>query len=132
MDLTNLPWLGIAAGTVASLVLGFLWYGPLFGKKWQAEVGISDEEIQKSNMFKTLGLSLILTFITGVCLAYLIPEDSDWVHSAGLGVFIGVGFVATSIGTNYLYQRRSLRLWFIDTFYRILSLGAMGALIALL
>ena len=39
-------WLGVILGTVLSMVLGFLWYGPLFGKTWLALIGKTEEEIE--------------------------------------------------------------------------------------
>lgn len=31
-------------GGIAAFLLGILWYTVLFGKQWQAETGISDDE----------------------------------------------------------------------------------------
>ncbi len=42
-------------GGIAAFTLGFLWYSALFGKVWQAETGITDEEAQK-NLALTHGL----------------------------------------------------------------------------
>ncbi len=35
-------------GGAAAFLLGFLWYSALFGKVWQAETGVTDEQAQKS------------------------------------------------------------------------------------
>ena len=35
---------------VASFVLGGIWYGPAFGKRWQALVGLSDEDMANSGV----------------------------------------------------------------------------------
>ena len=35
----NVNWLAIVAGMVANMVVGALWYGPLFGKRWMKELG---------------------------------------------------------------------------------------------
>jgi hypothetical protein len=37
--------LAAIVATIAHQVLGFLWYGPLFGKLWLREVGKTREEI---------------------------------------------------------------------------------------
>lgn len=34
--LTNVNWSAVIAGTIVSYGLGFLWFGPLFGKPWAA------------------------------------------------------------------------------------------------
>ena len=41
--------LEILIGAAAAFMLGFLWYTALFGKAWQAETGISDEDAQKDS-----------------------------------------------------------------------------------
>ena len=37
-------------GGIGAFMLGFLWYTALFGKAWQVETGITDEEAQKDMM----------------------------------------------------------------------------------
>lgn len=44
MDFSSFSWLAVLAAVVANMVLGFLWYGPLFGKSWRAAVGKTEED----------------------------------------------------------------------------------------
>ncbi len=39
-------YLAIITGTVLSMILGFVWYGPLFGKKWKELAGANDKELK--------------------------------------------------------------------------------------
>ena len=39
LELTPFDILPILASGVASLLIGFVWYGPLFGKPWAAYTG---------------------------------------------------------------------------------------------
>ncbi|MBK8226740.1 MAG: DUF1761 domain-containing protein [Flavobacteriales bacterium] len=96
-----------------------MWYRFLFGKHWMKELGFSEEELKKgANMGMIFGSTLALTFVMGLGLAMLWhtedPAKLTW--SVGLmhGLFIGVCFVATSTGINFLYQRKSLAPWAID------------------
>jgi hypothetical protein len=54
---------------VASYGLGALWYGPLFGKVWQREVGLSEDDLKGVNMAKIFGTTLGLTFIMALGIA---------------------------------------------------------------
>jgi hypothetical protein len=45
------------------------------------------------------------------------------------GLYIGIFFVAMSMGINYLYQRKSIKLWLIDAGYQIAFLGIQGMII---
>lgn len=44
-------------GAVAAFALGAAWYTVIFGKAWQAETGITDEEAQQ-NLARTHGIGL--------------------------------------------------------------------------
>ena len=37
--LGNLDWLAVLVGAIVFMVLGALWFGPLFGKQWSAGTG---------------------------------------------------------------------------------------------
>jgi hypothetical protein len=41
----------------------------------------------------------------------------------------GVMFAAASMGINYLYQRRSLKLYLIDALYQVLGLALAGGVL---
>ena len=45
MDFTQINWLASAVAAFIAFVLGGLWYGPVFGKQWQALAGVTDEMI---------------------------------------------------------------------------------------
>ena len=51
--------LAVIVAGIASFILGGLWYSPmLFGKAWQREAGLSDEQLARGNMAM---ISLTLT-----------------------------------------------------------------------
>lgn len=134
MDFSNINFLAVAVAGVASFVLGALWYSPiLFGKTWQKELGYSDEYLQSGNMGLTFGTSFVLMLIMSFGMAIILPKiaGDTLSFSSGLtnGILIGLLFVGTSIGINYLYQCKSFKLWAIDAVYQILFLGIIGAIL---
>lgn len=48
----SLPWISIGIITIASMALGAIWHGPLFGKIWMkihhGDKKFSDEEMKKA------------------------------------------------------------------------------------
>jgi len=46
------------------------------------------------------------------------------------GFLAGFGWVATFVGTHYLFERRSLTLFLINAGYSIVALTVMGTIIA--
>jgi hypothetical protein len=126
-------WAVIVA-TVAFWALGALWYSPLlFGKKWQKELGFTDEYLKKGNMAVVFGLSFVLMFIMviGMNLTLMVhkPEEVTWMNGLRLGIFIGFVFAMATMGINYLYQRRSFVLWLIDGLYIVIGLGIAGIIL---
>lgn len=127
----EIHFIPVLVATVASFAIGFLWYGPLFGKTWQRHVGLSDAEIKNANMGVIFGSAFILTLVMAILIDSLVPaENTDWLEGLSLGLVLGVGLVAASFGVNYLFSRRSLPLFFIDAGYHVVILGMIGAVIA--
>ncbi|MGI9541814.1 MAG: DUF1761 domain-containing protein [Cyclobacteriaceae bacterium] len=133
MDFSNINYLATGVAALASFALGALWYSPvLFGKAWQKELGFTDEYLKEGNMGKTFGSSFVLMAVMAFGMAMLVQghgEDIGWAQGLHHGLYVGIGFVATSMGINYLYQRRSLKLWAIDSGYQILFLCIMGMIL---
>lgn len=126
--------LAVLGSVIAALAIGFVWYGPLFGKRWQAESGLSDEALQSANMAKIFGGFALATafgaFILGHVLATYGGPGSSISTMIGFGV--GLGFVASSIVGNYLFARKSGTLMLIDGSYWTLTYTAMGLIFGLL
>ncbi len=130
----NLNLLSILLAGLAAWGLGALWYSPLlFGKAWQKELGMSQEDLEGANMAVIFGSSfvLMLVMMVGMVPALLMGHDDISVgHGAFHGALFGLFFAAASMGINYLYQRKSLKLWFIDASYQVALLAIGGAVIA--
>lgn len=69
-SLGDLDWLAVLAGTVAVFALGWLWYGPLFGKTWARENGVSADG---SFAPKEVILGFVQFLVLNIGIAYFIP-----------------------------------------------------------
>ncbi|WP_235297760.1 DUF1761 domain-containing protein [Portibacter marinus] len=131
----EINYLAVIAGGIAAWAIGSLWYSPiLFGKAWQKEVGMTDEDIQGSNMALIFGTSLVLMIIMAFGIAPIVAshgEDMPWHHGMFHGLMVGIFFIATSIGINYLYQRKSIKLFLIDAVYQVLIVVVAGLILGL-
>ncbi len=136
MDMSAINWLAVIAAVVVGFPIGFLWYGPLFGKQWMACVGLTEEKIQQdSNMAKVFGVSLVFHFIMALFLAiffYGDPASAD-VITASLGAFYGFltgfGWVAMAIGVNAQFEQRSFQYTAIVGGYWIVVFTLMGLIL---
>lgn len=130
MDISGFNWGEVLIAALSTFVLGYLWYDPLFGKKWQGLNGLSDEVLQKGNMPLIFGLAFVLAFVIAMMLSLMIEVammlNSSAIMGAIFGGFLALIFVATTLGINYLYSRRPLKLYFIDAGYMVVAFMVMG------
>lgn len=123
-------WLSVIVATLAAFAIGGLWYSPvLFGKAWLVEIKLSNDEIRQSNMPMIFGVSFILNFISAVVLDMFITPQGSAAYGLVAGLLISVAWITTSLGTNYLFARKSLKLFLIDSFYFIVYFSVMGVIL---
>ena len=93
--------------------------------------GISDEQIRGSSQAKTFGGAFMLTLIAAFGMAMMLQLHPAPGLSTGLGTgtVIGLAFVATSLGINYLFALKSMRLYLVDAGYLVLMFAVMGVII---
>jgi hypothetical protein len=125
-------WLALLVVTVVKFVLGFVWFGLIFGKQWQALSGVS-EAAMKAGMVKAIVTDLVTTFILAFVLVHAIhyAGAASLGTGAAVGFFNWLGFVGTLTLASTVYEQRPLKLWVIGNAYQLLSLVIMGAVLAI-
>ncbi|AQA17187.1 hypothetical protein BST95_02100 [Halioglobus japonicus] len=130
MDFSSVDWIAVVVAAVSAFVVGGIWYGPVFGKRWQALEGLSDEDIQNSgHPAVIMGSAFVFTLVQAAALAAVMPADGGVVGGVASGAFIGVFFVASAFGINYLFSRNPRGLWGIGAGYNVAQLALMGAIL---
>ena len=125
----NINWLSVLFATISAFLIGGIWYGPVFGKAWMTEFGFAVEDLKKRNMSKVFGLSVALSFIAALNLALFIGAEASLVFGSMAGFFAGFGWVSTMLGILYLFEMNSLKAYFINAGYCIVTLTVMGAIL---
>jgi Protein of unknown function (DUF1761) len=125
-------YLAVIAAAVATFVLGGLWYSPaLFGKVWQREAGVTEEKMKSANMALIFGLTFVLALIAAWVFALFLGPRPPMALGLGAGFSAGLCWVAASLGINYLFERKSLKLWLINGGYHTLQFTIIGLILAL-
>ena len=124
-------YLAVVASVIAFMVLGFLWYGPLFGQLWMKQIGIKKEDINPSDATKGMVVSLVMGFVGALTIAVFarLAGISGAVPGLLLGLSLSVGLVATTLASNYMYESRSFGLFVINASYRVLCFTVAGLII---
>jgi hypothetical protein len=129
----SVPWLAVIAATVVGFALGAVWYGPLFGKAWMREVGVTQEALKKDfNPGKVYGLAFVYGLIAAYALAAFLGPHPGAGFAAGTGAMAGLAWVGTAFATNYLFERKSTRLLYINAGYHAVHLAVLGLVLGLL
>lgn len=128
----DINWLAVIVAAVATFVLGGVWYGPLFERVWRAADGKAEPQAgRQKHPALVYGLSFALMLIAAVALAVAIGPDPSVAKSVGFGLVVGIGWVATSFGVNYLFAGRRLALFAVDAGYNVVLFALMGVIIGL-
>ena len=121
----------VLVAALSTFLIGGLWYSrALFGNLWMRENGFTDESLKGSNMTKIFGLAFLLALIAAVNLAMFLGPEKRPEMGALWGFAAGFGWVATFLGTIYLFERKSFTLFLINAGYSIVSLTVMGVILA--
>jgi hypothetical protein len=130
MIIPQINYLAVFVAALSSFVIGYLWYAPFtFGTIWMKEVGLTNEKIRQTNMFKTFGLTFLLSLVICFNLAAFLGNDAGLKWGLMAGGLAGIGWVAASLGIQYLFERKSLRLFLINGGYNAVTFIVAGGII---
>lgn len=136
-----LNYWAILGAAVSSMILGFLWYGPLFGKSWANMMGFKMDtpeavkEMQKKAM-PGYAASFVGALIMSYVLAHSLVFASSYLQvegvAAGLmaGFWSWLGFVAPVTVGIVFWESKPWKLWFINAGYWLALLLSMGTILA--
>ncbi len=97
----EINYLAILACGVAAMVLGFIWFGPLFGKQWMKLMNLgaqTPEEIKKAQ--KGMIPAYVLTFVLALFQAWVLSYYiKGWTDASGLtnALWIWAAFVIPTV-----------------------------------
>ena len=135
----DVNWLAVLVSGIVSMILGFLWYGPIFGKQWIGLMGWTDEQMQAAKakgMTKSYVIMFVSALLTPWVLSYIIAYSSNFTGMTGVSVGLSSGFwawlgfiVPVSLGP-VLWEGKSWKLWFLNVGYYLVLFLIIGAILA--
>ena len=127
-------WAVLVAG-INSIVIGSVWYGPLFGKKFMEVMGFNSmSPEQQAKMKKGMAVTYLWQFIGSLVmfyvLAWLIGALNQMTISGGLTVafWVWIGFVVPLKLGDALWGGKMVLFW-IGIGNMLVTLLAAGAII---
>jgi hypothetical protein len=126
----QINWVAVLVATAANGVIGFLWYGPIFGNYWAKAVGKPRAELMSgatTAIFVSIVMALIMA--AGFALLLTVATDKSITTGAVWGLVLGVGFVTTTKFISAGYENLSMTLAGLFAAYEIVALVVMGAIL---
>lgn len=132
----------VLVAAIANMALGFMWYGPLFGKQWTGMMGWTKEQmdIGAAKMQKEGWKTYLPAFIASVAMAwvlgYVIIFASNYFLITGMsmglmmGFWMWVGFVVPVTLSTVLWEGKSWSLWLLNSGYYLCALVMMGVILS--
>jgi len=114
---------------VMSLVIGGLWWSPLlFAKVWQAENGLSDEQVASANPIKNFGLTFLIAYLMSYNLAFfLAAPGTTWQW----GIALAAIWVVGTFTIIALFEQRSFRYIAINCGYATVYFAVIGFILGI-
>lgn len=131
-------YIAVIVAAIANMVVGFLWFGPIFGKQWVKMMGWTPEEMkeaQKKGMTKSYVIAIIGSLLTAWVIAELTVILGSYLYLTGIMAgfkagFIGwIGFVVPVGLSTVAWEGKSWKLWLLNVGYYLVALLVMGAII---
>ena len=114
MKTIDVNYLAIASGAVLSMLLGAIWYGPMFGKKWMEIVGVNPDDIEaRKKMQKSAGplyaVQFLLTLFQVLVLAHLIA-DTEIAGGLERALWIWAAFIIPTMAGAVMWTNETRKL----------------------
>lgn len=135
--LVPINYLAILACGIGTMVVGYFWYGPIFGKQWSQLSGMTPQKTAaaKKEMPKTYTLmfisSLVMAYVLAHFIWYAAPGSLTLLIAVKTAVWAWLGFIATYALTKFLFspEKKSFNLYFLDLGYYLVVLVLMGIIL---
>jgi hypothetical protein len=119
MQVTGLNIYAVVLAAVVGFMFGWLWYGVLFPKQWQAATGKSEADAKAEG---ASAMPLVIAFVAQVIMAWVLagiighlgPAQITLANALSAAALVWLGFIATTLAVNHTFQGADRMLTLID------------------
>lgn len=130
----------IVVTAVVTFIIGFLWYGPVFGKIWLQLKEIPQTKVDAMRakgmgpMVPRMFGALVINLITVLVMQFMLTSFAivTIVPAALLAGLLWLGFIATTLFSAVLWEERKLALYTFDAVYYLVNLKMIAVLLVVL
>ena len=123
---TSISWMGVISATVASFILGFVWFHPnVFGMTWAKSAQV---ELKPSSL--AMVGTLLSTIILAIGFAFIL-RLTGWAGAmpgVGLGLLSVIIFIAPALIGQWFFMNR-LPLFAVNIGFNVVNMIVIGLII---
>lgn len=134
----EINYLAVLVAVIANIILGWLWYGPFFGRTWAGIIGMDvNQKPARSEMTKSMVFMIISSFLMAWVLDHALIFGNKYLGTSGVGAglmgafFNWLGFIVPVTLGPVLWEKKPWKLWFINAGYYLVALCIMGIILSL-
>ena len=139
--LITINYIAVALCVVLAMPLGFLWFGPLFGKQWAKCMGMASLKQPDTNMTKSLVIYAIGSFLITLVLAHSIEvwhpstwhagvDEAPWVYGVNAAFWTWLGFFLPIQLGRVAWEQKGWGLVAINASFDLTRLMIFGLILA--
>ncbi len=130
----SINYWAVLVATIASMVIGSLWYGPVFGKAWMKLMKFSPKDIKKMRLSPAQAMSM--GFVATLVMSFVLAHFVDYVGATTIGTaaqlafWLWLGFSAPLLLGSFLWENKPFKLWVLNAAHRLVEMIVMAAILA--
>lgn len=128
-------YLAVFVSAIVSMIIGSIWYGPLFGKQWMSLMGFTQKDIEKAKK-KGMGKLYFAGFVSALVMAFVLAHfvgvfATTVMEGIQTAFWIWIGFFATVMLGSVLWEGKSVKLYILNVAYYIVNLIIISTILVL-
>jgi hypothetical protein len=126
----EINFIAVIASGFFAVILGALWYGPLFGKPWMAMVGITPESMKSMSLSPIVAMlgGLAGALVTAFVLSHYLALAESMTSVSGIELaltsafWIWLGFYVPVTAGSLLWEGKTWKLFALNASYYLVVL----------
>lgn len=109
----DINYLAVILCGIVAMVVGAVWYGPLFGKKWMEIIGATDDDVEKRKEMQKKAMPLyLIQFLLTLGQVYVLGNLIAFTGGNGMGVafWMWLGFVVPTLAGTAMWNNNPTRV----------------------
>lgn len=133
MEIT-VNYAAVLVAAIASMFLGFIWYGVLFKNQWIALSGMTKQDMKRAKqrgMGKLYGINFVLTLVMSFVLAHFLQVMFvvDMAGALQLAGWIWLGFIAPVGAGSFLWEGKPFGFYVLNMAFHLVSIWVIAAIL---